>query len=142
MSKTIFQECDESVYALQVELLNEFHLNLRNANIKCLFYDKPKRRGGNIVLGTAEAVTPKINYLTDIDFIISIYKGTWNIMAEQERKALIDHEMSHCFVGEDSESNPVYKIIPHDLEEFKTIIERYGMWQDNIQMGCADIEEG
>lgn len=135
MAKVVFRECNEEVYMLMFELMNEYHLNLRNTKIKCLFYDTARKHGGKVVLGTAEVVSPKFNYLTDIDFIISIYEGTWDIMAEQERKALVDHELSHCFVGEDKQGNPVYKIIPHDFEEFKAIIERYGLWQDSI---CVD----
>lgn len=141
MSKVSFRECGEGVYTLMFELMNEYHLNLRNAKIKCLFYDKPRKHGGKVILGTAEVVSPKFNYLTDIDFIISIYEGAWDIMAEQEKKALLDHELSHCFVGEDKQGNTVYKTIPHDFEEFKDIIERYGLWQDNIIIDDSDIEE-
>lgn len=141
MSKVVFRECGEEVYTLMHELINEYHLNLRNAKIKCLFYDKARKHGGKVVLGTAESVSPKFNYLTDIDFIISIYVGAWEVMAEQEKKALLDHELSHCFIGEDKQGNPVYKTVPHDFEEFKDIIERYGFWQDNIVISDGDIEE-
>jgi len=142
MSKISFRECGEEVYTLMNELINEYHLNLRNVKIKCLFYNKPRKRCGKIILGTAEAVSPKFNYLTNIDFIISIYENTWDTMAEQEKKALIDHELCHCFVGEDKHGNPVYKTIPHDFEEFKEIIERYGLWQDNICVDdIEDVEE-
>jgi len=133
MSKISFMECGEEVYTLMYELINEYHMDLRNAKIKCLFYDKARKSEGKLVLGTAEVVSPKYNYLTDIDFIISIYGGTWDIMAEQERKALLDHELCHLFITEDRHGEPVYKTIPHDLSEFKAIIERYGVgWQDNI----------
>ena len=141
MSKVVFRECGEEVYTLMFELMNEYHLNLRNAKTKCLFYDKARKQGGKVVLGTAEAVSSKFRYLTNIDFIISIYEGTWDIMAEQEKKALVDHELSHCFVGEDKQGNPIYKTIPHDFEEFKSIIERYGLWQDNIIIDDGVIEE-
>lgn len=142
MSKISFTECDEGVYTSMHELINEFHLNLRNVETKCLFYDKPTKRSGKIVLGTAEVVSPKFNYLTGIDFVISIYQGTWDIMVEEQRKALLDHELCHCFVGEDKQGNPVYKIIPHDLEEFREIIERYGVdWADNVLIDDDGIEE-
>ena len=143
MSKTNFTECDETVYGLKVELLNDFHSDLRNAEIKCLFYDKPKKRSGKVILGTAEVVSAKYNYLTGIDFIISIFKETWDIMAEEQRKALLDHEMTHMFVGEDKEGNPVYKIVPHDIEDFAEILNRYGVdWADNIYIDDDGIEEG
>jgi hypothetical protein len=142
MSKTVFDECDDTVYALKVELLNDYHSSLRNAEIKCLFYDRAKKRGGKIILGTAEAVSSKFKYLTGIDFIISIYKGVWDIMASQERRALLDHEMSHCSIGEDKDGNPTYKIIPHDIEDFAAILDRYGVdWADNVYISADGIEE-
>ena len=141
MAKVVFKECDEDVYTLMHELINEYHSSLRNAEIKCLFYDKPKKHGGKIVLGDAEVVNSKFSFLTGINFIISIFEGAWAVMAEQEHKALVDHELHHCFVGEDKEGNPVYKIVPHDFEEFKEIIERYGLWQDNIVIDDSGIEE-
>ena len=142
MSKVAFTECGEAVYALKVELLNEFHSDLRNAEIKCLFYDKPKKRAGKIILGTAEAVSAKFNYLTGIDFIISIFKDAWDIMVEEQRKALLDHEMMHMFVGEDKDGNVIYKIVPHDIEDFADILNRYGVdWADNIYIDDDSAED-
>jgi len=142
MTKVIFRECGEEVYTLMHELINEYYLNLRNVKIKCLFYDKLRKRGGKVVLGTSEVVSPKFNYLTDIDFIISIYEDAWDIMVEEQRKALLDHELHHLFIDEDKEGNPVCKILLHDLEDFKEIIERYGAdWADNIYIDDDGVEK-
>lgn len=141
MAKMRFTECGSDVCGLLAELINEYHLSLRNCNIKCLFFDKPRKRGGKIALATAEAVSLKYNYLTDIEFIISIYEESWRMMAEQEKKALLDHELNHCFIGESKAGEPIYKTIPHDYEEFRVIIERYGIgWADSIYAVTPDDE--
>lgn len=143
MAKMQFVECGVGVYDIMAEIIGEYHSSLRNCKIKCLFYDKPRRRSGKLILATAEAVSPKFNYLTGIDFIISIYEDVWDIMADQEKRALLDHELNHCFVGENKEGEPVYTILPHDVEDFRVIIERYGAdWADNIYMeDTGDVEE-
>jgi hypothetical protein len=142
MAKIQFVECGDSVYNVMAELINEYHSDLRNCKIKCLFYDKPRKRSGKVILATAEAVSPKFNYLTGIDFIISVYVEAWGIMVDQEKKALLDHELTHCFIGENKDGEPVYTILPHDVEDFRVIIERYGAdWADNIHVNDDDIEE-
>ena len=44
-------------------------------------------------------------------------------MTPEQRRALIDHELSHC-----SFLDQVPEMRHHDIEEFKHIIERYGFW--------------
>lgn len=143
MAKMQFVECGVGIYDIMAEIINEYHSSLRNCKIKCLFYDKPRRRAGKLILATTEAVSPKFNYLTGIDFIISIYEDAWDIMADQEKRALLDHELNHCFVGENKDGEPVYTILPHDVEDFRVIIERYGAdWADNIYVeDTGDVEE-
>jgi hypothetical protein len=142
MAKMQFIECGEGVYSVMAEVLNEYHSSLRNCKIKCLFYDKPRKRSGKVILATAEAVSAKYNYLTGLNFIISVYDKAWEVMVDQEKGALLDHELNHCFVGEDKNGEPVYKIIPHDVEDFRVIIDRYGAgWADNIYIEDDDVEE-
>lgn len=142
MAKMQFTECGDDVYGVMGEILNEYHSSLCNCKIKCLFYDKLRKKSGKIILATAEAVSAKYSYLTGLDFIISVYDEAWLVMVDQEKRALLDHELNHCFVGEDKNGEPVYKIIPHDVEDFRVIIERYGAgWADNIYIDDDDIEE-
>lgn len=142
MAKIQFVECDDGVYNVMVELINEYHSSLLNCKIKCLFYDKPRKRSGKTILATAEAVSAKYSYLTGLNFIISVYDEAWEVMVDQEKRALLDHELNHCFIGEDKDGEPVYKIIPHDVEDFRVIIDRYGAgWADNIHVNDDDIEE-
>lgn len=142
MAKMQFIECGDDVYGIMAEIVNEYHSSLLNCKIKCLFYDKPRKRSGKIILATAEAVSAKYSYLTGLNFIISVYDGAWGVMVDQEKRALLDHELNHCFIGENKDGEPVYTILPHDVEDFRVIIERYGAdWADNIHVNDDDIEE-
>lgn len=142
MAKIQFVECDDGVYSIMSELIDEYHSDLRNCKIKCLFYDKPRKKSGKVILATAEAVSAKYNYLTGIDFLISIYNEAWSGAAEQSRKALLDHELMHCFIAEDRAGEPVCKIIDHDIQDFVEILNRYGTdWASNIYIEEDDIED-
>jgi len=48
-------------------------------------------------------------------------------MDDERKRALIDHELTHCTV-EDS----VFKTRGHDVEEFHSIIQRYGTWSNTL----------
>ena len=132
------RKCDGEVYTLVSDLVNEYHNHLRNAKIECLFSDKKRKRGGRIVIASCEAVNETYNYLTDINFIITVYDKAWEKLAEKEKRYVLDHELCHAFVGEDKHGEPVYKVIPHDLEEFNEIVERYGLMQRELDIVLDD----
>jgi len=132
------RKCDGEVFSLMSELINEYHSHLRNANIECLFTNKGRKRGGKTVIATCEAVNPTYNYLTNVDFIITIYDKVWEQLADKEKKYVLDHELYHAFVGENKNGEPVYKTVPHDLEEFNEIVERYGLMQRDLNFSIDE----
>lgn len=132
------RKCSGDVYSLMSELINEYHPHLRNAKIECLFTDKGRKRAGKLIVATCEAVNATYNYLTDIDFIITIFDKAWDQLADKEKQYILDHELCHAFVGENKHGEPVYKVVPHDLEEFNEIVERYGLMQRDLNIVVED----
>lgn len=66
-----------------------------------------------------------------------------------QKAALIDHELCHCDYDDVEE---VAGIRGHDVEEFREIIERYGLWRQDlveiapafqraVQMGLPDMPQ-
>ncbi|PKN85929.1 MAG: hypothetical protein CVU46_09600 [Chloroflexi bacterium HGW-Chloroflexi-8] len=69
--------------------------------------------------------------LDDADFIIWVSKIIWEGQGEKTRMAIMDHELSHCGI---EDGTPYIK--PHDVEEFKDVIDRHGLWNaDLLKMG-------
>ena len=58
-----------------------------------------------------------------VDLLIWIAEDVWMRLGDEQRQALIDHELCHVQLGENG-----YKLVGHDFEEFKVILERYGLW--------------
>ena len=66
-------------------------------------------------------------------FMIEVNRLVWSTLKEDQKVALIDHELAHCGVKWDKAGKLKLGMIPHDLEEFKAIYRRHGAWRESIQ---------
>jgi hypothetical protein len=122
------------------ELIREHHRHLTNVEIKYVFTDKAMRRAGKETWGTARKVGSLAAFLAGQDendeqatfFVISISEPIWSYLTPEKRRALVDHELCHCWVDLDSDE-PKLVLLGHDLEEFVQVIQRHGLWRDEVQ---------
>lgn len=83
-----------------------------------------KKSGGKIVHGQCEHVPEKYRWGIPCDYTITLFEPNNAGMSEKQIEILIFHELLHV----DPEGKGCR---PHDLEDFKTIIEKYGVdWAD------------
>ncbi|MCM3291632.1 hypothetical protein M3661_15990 [Paenibacillus sp. MER 180] len=60
------------------------------------------------------------------DSIITFYERNTGLLSENQQKILMLHELRHITLGEKG-----LKIRPHDIEDFKDILETYGLdWNE------------
>ncbi|NTZ20921.1 hypothetical protein EXW96_26400 [Paenibacillus sp. JMULE4] len=71
------------------------------------------------------------------DFIITFYEPNIGHMTDNQRKILMLHELKHIGVGEKG-----YRIEPHDVEDFESILSRYGLNWSSINQDVPDILAG
>ena len=88
--------------------------------------DVEKKRGGKYVLGECHLVPDPWTAWCPHDFAIVIYEPNIEGMSEDQLKILLYHELLHVDMDERN-GKPVYKIRPHDVEEFREIIDKYGI---------------
>lgn len=119
------------------KLIDKYHGNLREAKIVYLFRDKPIKSKGKIELGKATKVSGKYNAVTGADFLIEIAEPQFCDMEQEKQKALIDHELSHCFI--DIEGNR--SILNHDFEGFNSVLKRYGFWHNDLQLMKKNLQQ-
>ena len=79
-----------------------------------------KKGKGKLILGQCEKVQEKNKWGIPADFTITIFEPNVAGMTEDQLKILLFHELLH--IGRDYESTT-----PHDLEDFKIIIDRFGV---------------
>lgn len=122
------------------ELIAECHPHLKEANILYLFTNQKRKRCDKVVLGTAQKLSALQRYLsgangaTECDFIILFGRREWADLDDAQRRALVDHELCHCVrVKYDDDGDPVWGLRAHDVEEFREVIERHGLWKSDLK---------
>lgn len=95
--------------------------------------DEEKKKNRKIVFGDCAKVNQRYSWCCPYDFIITVYKVNCELFnfGKKEYTALLHHELLH--IGVDNDGNePAFYVVPHDIEEFYSIIDMYG---DNWQIG-------
>lgn len=93
-----------------------------------------ENRWGQLTLGQCKKRTDLDRSLAAFDFVILLNKEAWSSMSGAERERLIYHELLHatvCFDDEGDEKRDeagrlVTALRPHDIQEFRQVVERYG----------------
>ncbi len=121
--------------SLAADLIERNHRHLRDANIKFAWnHSWQEDADGHTTLGQAKKVGDLERDATGIDLYILLNSEFYPEMDEAERVALIDHELCHCEVIYDSNSDPMrdvkdricYRLRKHDFQEFAAIVRRHG----------------
>ena len=100
---------------------NSEFAHLCEVRIACQYCDQKKRSQGRRVYADTMIVSDKIESLAYFDFVITFYRPNCEGLDEEHLKRLMYHELLH--VGYDDEK---FSIIPHDLEDFRECINRWG----------------
>lgn len=88
--------------------------------------DKEKKKGGKAVLGDCRLVPEPWSAFCPFDFLITVYLPNTMGMTDRQLQILLHHELLHVGMRE-RDGEPVYRVNPHDIEEFREIIDRYGI---------------
>ncbi|HBS60872.1 MAG TPA: hypothetical protein DEA44_16620 [Firmicutes bacterium] len=96
-----------------------------------------KKQDGKIIAADCRKVTGPYKAYLPFDFIVTFYEPNMSYMTDNQRKVLMLHELKHIGVGP---KGP--RIEPHDIEEFETIITRYGLRWNAFRNDVADILAG
>lgn len=96
------------------------------ATIIYLSSEHKKVASGKKVLGQCEKVADKYKWGIPCDFTITVFEPNAEGMTEEQLRMLIFHELLHVGIEYNADGTETYSIKPHDLEDFKLIIDRFG----------------
>ena len=100
------------------------------ATIIYLSSDKEKKSKGRTVFGECEKIPDKHKWAIPADFTITIYEPNIIGFTDEQIRILIFHELLHVGIDFKDDGAEAYSVRPHDIEEFRTIIDRYGIdWE-------------
>lgn len=87
-----------------------------------------KRSNGKMTLGECEKVQEKNKWSIEADFTITIFAPNVIGMTEEQLKILMIHELLHI-------NKDFISVRPHDLEDFKYIVDKYGVnWAEKEEV--------
>lgn len=96
------------------------------ATIIYLGSDNAKTAKGKTVFGECEKVADKNKWAIPCDFTITVFEPNCVGFTEDQIRILLFHELLHIGIEFAEDGTEKYSIRPHDYEDFKTIIDRYG----------------
>lgn len=102
------------------------------ATIVYLSSEHKKVEAGRKILGQCEKVADKYKWGIPCDFTITVFEPNVEGMTDDQLKIIIFHELLHVGIDFKEDGSESYFIRPHDLEDFKLIIDRFGTDWSNV----------
>lgn len=99
------------------------HLDSQDCRIAYQYSSDAKTSKDRLVYADTETVKEKLKGLIPFDFIITFYEPNCQALSEEKMELLMYHEL--CHVG--FKGLGKYSIIPHDVEDFRVMIETWGL---------------
>ena len=124
---------DTNLDHLAEEIRIKHHEHLHDAEISYLMTKKPMSRGGKVIAGKAKLSKGLLGFYSRADFIIIIQAEAWDKADLPTRQALVDHELCHCTYEPEEDGSKTWALREHDVEEFTKIIDRHGLWKEDLQ---------
>lgn len=132
------------IYQLANRTIEKHHGHLVNARIVIAWHLawKPDRDGVK-KLGQLKKASDLDRELYPYDFVMLLNKDFWthSQTTDEQREALVDHELCHGGIVTDNEGEPkidqrgrkIYRLRKHDIQEFSEIILRHGCWKRDLE---------
>lgn len=115
----------------------EFSL-IKEWNIKIGYVISQERKSGKkIVYADCRKVQEVFRAYLPFDFILTFYEQNTGMLNENQQKVLMLHELRHIGMGDRG-----LTIVPHDIEDFSDILEKYGLDWNEYGKELPDILGG
>lgn len=124
------REISEEYARIGAEVIEteESLIDIRNsqATIIYLTSEQKKLSKGKKVCAECEKVPDKYKWSVPSDFTITVFLPNVDGFSEEQKRILMFHELKHVGIVFNSDGSESYNTVPHDYEDFKEIIDRYG----------------
>lgn len=116
------------------ELRLKHHEHLHDADLSFVMTKKPMTRGGQAIFGKAQLANGLLGFYSKADFVITISAEAWDKADVAKRRAMVDHELCHCTCNPEEDGSQTWTLGGHDIEEFTKIVDRHGLWKEDLQV--------
>jgi predicted metallopeptidase len=107
------------------KIIKELFPWIREQGIKIgyCYSDQEKKKGNKLVYGECVKVPELYHAWINYDFIIVFYETFTALLTDDQLDILMEHELRHIGVS----NSGALQIMPHDVEDFMPIIDKYGI---------------
>jgi hypothetical protein len=95
-----------------------------------------KKQDGRIVFADCRKVTGPYQAYLPYDFLITFYEPNVDILSDNQKKILMWHELKHIGI-----SHKGLKLVPHEVDDFKVILRKFGIDWNDFDQEIPDIFE-
>jgi predicted metallopeptidase len=82
----------------------------------------------------------ELKHFANIDYIIEISKTVFDKVTTETQELIMFHELLHILLTTNKEGDLVNKIMPHDIQDFSTIIKKNGVdWIKELRIATTSI---
>jgi len=107
---------------------------LDGARIAFVIIAGTERKSGRVSLGRTRACSKVDVLIGEHDFVLTLNWYAWQELNDCERRALLDHELTHCEPKLDSDGEETgWQIRHHDVEDFTEVVKRRGLWTGDLE---------
>jgi len=137
-------------YRIMARIVATDRADLVEATVGLLWhFGWKKDRYGLLKLGCCRKRSDADRELAAYDFVIELNSEAWHAMGEVERERLIRHELEHAQLEFDDNGDAkrdergrlICHVRQHDVAEFRSILERYGLDDDLNKIAQAAIAD-
>ena len=127
MEKREISEYFEKMGAQLIDTAQELAY-IKNSQVKIIYLvsNQAKKSGAKMVHGECEKIPAKYRWAIPADFTITLFAPNNEHMSAKQFEILLFHELLHIGIEPADDGGETYSTVPHDLEDFKTIIDKYG----------------
>jgi len=68
-----------------------------------------------------------VKLLNDYDYIVEFSGEIWDKLSKESKKLVMLHELRHVHIDYDRNGEPRYRLINHDVQDFYSILDKYGL---------------
>jgi len=116
----------------EVQLINNFDIKVGYV----ISYES-KRSRDKRVHADCKKITGTYTAFLPFDFVITFYEPNISHMTDNQKKVLMLHELKHIGVGDRG-----FRIENHNIEDFHSILKRFGIDWNDYNQEIPDILEG
>lgn len=117
---------------------------LRNSNCKVVYLSSQQEKktgsGTKLVCGECIKVKDSMQWICRYDFMIVVYEPNCVGFTDLQFELLLWHELKHIGFKPDTIDEEYY-VVPHDIEDFRVIIDEYGLDWNNDAVERHEIGE-